>query len=425
MKYLLVNPFIYDFAAYDYWLKPLGLLYISAILKNRGHRVELIDCMDRNHHLLPSSKSDTHGRGHFSSEPIPKNEILKKYPRNYKRYGLGKTKFKNLIAGMDSPDYIVISSGMTYWYPALVDTVNILKEEFPSSEILAGGTYVTLNFKHAREQLPECILFKGNSLNNFFKHIGEQPVAFSNWPPPDFSFYKNEYVAFRTSRGCPGRCPYCGINKISGGFFCKDRDTIENEINYLKRKYRTDNFVFYDDSLLRNGQLLKFLETNKLKDLNFYTPNGLEISRLDRKTSDLLKKNNFKIPKLAVDVLYNDQNKKSVKTSKKEVKRAVKNMSEAGYEKKNISAYLILGEPGQTLEEVKKSAQFLHSQGIKTELSEYGVVPGSDDETRLPGKIVKEPLLHNNSIFPTFELKKWDDIFGLKNYVNNLNGKLQ
>ena len=32
-KILLVNPWIYDFAAYDLWVKPLGLLYIGATAK--------------------------------------------------------------------------------------------------------------------------------------------------------------------------------------------------------------------------------------------------------------------------------------------------------------------------------------------------------------------------------------------------------
>ena len=35
-KILLVNPPIYDFVAYDLWAKPLGLLYLSSILKQQN-----------------------------------------------------------------------------------------------------------------------------------------------------------------------------------------------------------------------------------------------------------------------------------------------------------------------------------------------------------------------------------------------------
>ena len=32
-KILLINPWIHDFAAYDFWLKPLGLLYLGGLLR--------------------------------------------------------------------------------------------------------------------------------------------------------------------------------------------------------------------------------------------------------------------------------------------------------------------------------------------------------------------------------------------------------
>jgi hypothetical protein len=30
---LLINPWIYDFAAYDFWIKPMGLMMLGAILR--------------------------------------------------------------------------------------------------------------------------------------------------------------------------------------------------------------------------------------------------------------------------------------------------------------------------------------------------------------------------------------------------------
>lgn len=43
---LLINPWIYDFAAYDFWSKPLGLLYMAGILRKNSIGVQLIDCMN-------------------------------------------------------------------------------------------------------------------------------------------------------------------------------------------------------------------------------------------------------------------------------------------------------------------------------------------------------------------------------------------
>jgi len=47
MKIVRINPWIYDFAAYDLWMKPLGLLYIAGFLEESGYDVSLINWMDR------------------------------------------------------------------------------------------------------------------------------------------------------------------------------------------------------------------------------------------------------------------------------------------------------------------------------------------------------------------------------------------
>jgi hypothetical protein len=46
---LLINPWIHDFAAYDFWAKPLGLLTIAGILRLHGYEITYIDCLDRFH----------------------------------------------------------------------------------------------------------------------------------------------------------------------------------------------------------------------------------------------------------------------------------------------------------------------------------------------------------------------------------------
>jgi hypothetical protein len=47
---LLVNPWIYDFTAYDFWVRPLGLLVMGAVLRQgMGCRLRLLDCLDRHH----------------------------------------------------------------------------------------------------------------------------------------------------------------------------------------------------------------------------------------------------------------------------------------------------------------------------------------------------------------------------------------
>ena len=70
MKILLVNPPIYDFAVYDFWMKPLGLLYLSNILKEKGHEVYLLDSVNRFDSYFKEYKSDSFGREKINYQKV-------------------------------------------------------------------------------------------------------------------------------------------------------------------------------------------------------------------------------------------------------------------------------------------------------------------------------------------------------------------
>ena len=53
---LLVNPWVHDFAAYDFWANPLGLLTLGGILREHGARISYLNCLDRFH---PKEKTGT------------------------------------------------------------------------------------------------------------------------------------------------------------------------------------------------------------------------------------------------------------------------------------------------------------------------------------------------------------------------------
>ena len=56
---LLINPWVTDFAAYNFWIKPLGLLHIASRLRENGFQVTFIDCLDFH------SKKKKYGDGNF------------------------------------------------------------------------------------------------------------------------------------------------------------------------------------------------------------------------------------------------------------------------------------------------------------------------------------------------------------------------
>ena len=137
---LLVNPWIHDFAAYDVWAKPYGLLSLAAMLRTHGIRVSYIDCLDRFHPKAPARRPHhRHGRGPYHKVAIPHPKGLENIPRTYSRYGIAPEWLREDLRALDPPDMIMVTSLMTYWYPGVFETISELKQVFPETPLLLGG----------------------------------------------------------------------------------------------------------------------------------------------------------------------------------------------------------------------------------------------------------------------------------------------
>lgn len=424
MKFLLINPFVCDFACYDYWMKPLGLLYLSSLLKRNGHKVELIDCMDRHHPALPEEQDTIYGRGDYYRENCKKPQILSKYPRQYSQYGLSGTRLYDTLQNTRKPDMVVLTSTMTYWYPGVKDVADMVKKIFRDVPLILGGVYATLCEEHAKNNIKADYIMTGNDFKGLFNLIGKNIDEFSQWPAPDYSHYKKvSYAVIRTSIGCPKSCSYCGIKRITEDYKTKSAEKIKEEVDFISNKYKVSDFVFYDDALLENKELIKYLE--KAQDLRFHSPNGIEVRKIDKYISGFIKRANFIDPCLSVDIVDEDRmSRAGNKLKKSDIEKAADNLLGAGYKKGEFSAYIIMGLPGQELREVKESIEYIHNLGFKIRIAEYAIVPESIDAEKFDREVIDEPLLHNNSIFPSFPLSSWDEIFKIKNYAINLNNGL-
>ena len=119
---ILINPWIYDFAAFDLWSKPLGLLYLAGTLRQSGFEIHLIDCLDIHHPKMEKSSGmagpvrRTYGTGKFWRERIPTPAPLKHVLRPYSRYGIPTGLFTKELLNVQNPAAILVTSMMTYWY---------------------------------------------------------------------------------------------------------------------------------------------------------------------------------------------------------------------------------------------------------------------------------------------------------------------
>ena len=160
---LLVNPWIYDFAAYDFGARPLGLLRIASFLR-REYDVSLIDC------LSGSSRSKREsGFSKFRKVRIETPAVLSSIKRPYFRYGISPEEFRDRLSRPMRPTSIYVTSGMTYWYPGVVQTIKILKEFFPKAPVILGGIYATLCHEHAARSSGADYVWRGDYIKNTLK----------------------------------------------------------------------------------------------------------------------------------------------------------------------------------------------------------------------------------------------------------------
>ncbi|MCM8799461.1 MAG: radical SAM protein [Candidatus Omnitrophica bacterium] len=439
MRALLVNPWIYDFACYDLFSKPIGFLKIAHLLKRLGFVIDYIDCLDRLHQAMKKFKVKTtpYGCGNYYSEVVEKPAIFKDIPRYYKRYGMPPDIFKTLLKKIKKPDIILVSSGMTYWYKGVFEVINILKNKFKDTPLILGGIYATLCFEHAQRFSGADFIFKENIIDEFLKLVSKilnkELYFYKDFKKlfPLYELYPElNYVSLRTSGGCPFRCSYCGWYRIEKDLYQLPYEEVFRQIVYFYKKLNIRNFAFYDDCLLYNSDnhikpLLKLILKNKIK-ANFHTPNGLNASFIDREIAYLLKRTNFVQVRLGLETSNSKlQEITGGKIDNFTIRKSISYLKEAGYSSEELGVYLLMGLPQQSFEDVKESIYFAHNLKVKVYLEEYSPVPGTVDYQKigLPKDI--DPLWHNNSIFPLYKgLENYLKFQRLKDLNHKLNWKL-
>lgn len=445
-KILLINPWIYDFAAYDFRVTPLGLLSIASVLRENGYNVYFIDCLDSNHPQMINKKGITKathkkdGCGHFYKEHIDKPAVLGEIPRRYSRYGISPELFEQKLQMIPKPEVILVTSMMTYWYLGVFQTIKLSKKHYPDVPVILGGIYTTLCPEHVLKYsgADYCICGEGEEL--VLKIVGEltqQNASFvpnlkelDSLPYPAFDLMPHhDFLCLLTSRGCPNRCTYCASYLLNSTFRQRDTAKVMDEILFWMDNYPVRNVAFYDDALLYKANerfvpLLKEIIKRNIK-CNFYTPNGLHIRGITEEVADLLFQAGFKTIRLSLETTDEErQIQIGEKTTNKEFEQAVKHLRHAGYESEDIGVYLMVGLPGQRVEEVRKSIKLVRDCGARPSLAEYSPIPGTrlwkDALQNSPFDLDKEPLFHNNSILPCRSNKlSWEHLYQLKREVKS------
>jgi len=417
-RFLLVNPWIHDFAAFDFWLKPLGLLRIAGALRNAGAEVYLLDLLDRNHPWLEKrTKTDEWGRGKFAAEEIEKPRILEYVPRKFRRYGLPYSTLVQRLSDLPDADAILITSGMTYWYTGVRETIEVLHKRYHGVPIILGGIYATLLPEHAGINSGADIVLKG-SLAEIKKRL-EKRVGLNLLEETPFSawnlYSKLDYAVMSISRGCPFRCTYCASHRLEPHYLSSKLADITAELKYLA-DLKIRRIAFYDDALLFHQDFNELMERVIGMGLEFHTPNGLHVNQITPERAELMKQAGFRSMYLSLETVDEELLRHTgAKLSADAFTNAVRILKDAGFSDE-LGAYVLFGLPGQSEDSVKRTLDLALSLDVKPHLAEFSPVPGTLDFTRSGLGDDTDPLLSNNTAWYNQE-KLRDSWRRLKDYL--------
>ncbi len=400
MKILLVNPPIYDFSAYDFWLKPYGLLRVGGALRRQAD-LRLFDFLDRLHPEAQKRPHDGWGRGKFMSQVIDKPHVLRDIPRHYRRYGLRNDAFREYLAEQGPFDVALIQTSMTYWYPGVAEVLKTLRAESPRTRTVLGGVYASICPDHARTVGADLVI-EGTRLEPLWDLLG---VTGDVRELPLWEQYPAlETGVMKLAEGCPFRCTYCSVPRLQPRFRPGSVDDALQGTKFLAR-LGARQIVFYDDALLFKPErlLLPFLEgvTKQGLDVYFHTPNAVNARFVTDPIAERMREARFRFLYLGFESDSRVWQKKTGgKVYPNELERAVNCLARTGFDLDRVTCYLIVGHPRAADQEVERSLRFAHALGLRTMLSEFSPIPGTPDGELCRGIVdLGEPLNHNKTAF--------------------------
>jgi len=327
MKIELIHPPHYE-SIEDRLDAPLGLLYIASILENAGHEVRVNDLAGTPRDKWNIQHADLYGMTTYvTTIPISKE-----------------------IAGR-------------------------CKEVNPHSKVIVGGAHPTAR-PYDMNKLFDIVV-KGEGELAFLDIIKDYPhnkkvyqraleKDLDLYPNPayhlvDLNSYKRTIdgepsITMLTSRGCPFRCSFCGLDETHKTVKFRSPEAVVEEIKEIKERYGITKFNFQDDTFTMNKKRLYTL-------LDLLTPLNIGFRCHGRAGLDI-KEDYVKLKKAGCDMLswgiesgsqkmLDLMNKRStVKQNENVIKLAKKNGITS-------RAFFILGFPGETRETVEETKSFI------------------------------------------------------------------
>ncbi len=426
MRVLLIQPPLEDFYTTPIRLYPLGLAYAAGVLEGEGVEAGILDC------LSPPRKRQIPVPDSFSY--LPPLDRVPHFFKGYYRFGLSDEEILRRIRE-SAPDLIGISSQFTAYYESVERLVRLIKREL-AAPVFIGGHHATVFATEIRRRTPEVdFVLEGPAeecLPGFLKSrgiksregktgagaTGPGAVKKLDWRTvrpahhllagADYRVGGKNAVSLTASRGCPYGCEFCGVHRMFGRRI-EYRD-VGDVIEEMRRNHELKDariFNFEDDNLsFDRAWFLEFLGAvagdPALRGVELTAMNGLCHNTLDPEVLGAMKKAGFRelnvslvtaSPKLRDDYRRPDESDRSDKFASL--------IAEARRLSFFVTAYVIIGLPGQTYAEAQATIDMLLALDVLVGPSVFYMAPGSPLQERLaiPASVRQDWNLYRSSAF--------------------------
>ncbi len=387
VKILLVNPrdegYYHRLGAF---FPPLGLSYISSVLKKAGHEVRIVDMNAVTYDYTKERFEDYDVVG-VSSDTV-------RFPLAKKIAKLAKERGSTVVMGGTHPTF---------------DVNNILRNSIADYVILGEGEMTFLELVESiknRERYPNIdglAYLKDGTVkirpHRFVKDLDTIPFPDRDGLPLDkylIKFDGKRATSMITSRGCPFDCEFCSASQFMGRLWRKRsvKSSIE-ELKILVRKYGYKSIIFFDDNFTLDPKRATEISEQILK-------NDLKISWWAFSRADELLGHEDMVEAMAKSgckmlfIGFESANDEALKEFKKKLKSDVAFDVVRLLKKYNIDVFasFILGALSDTRETIARTVKFAKRlSSIGASIVQFSILtpyPG----TRLFAKL--KPLLLTN-----------------------------
>lgn len=379
---------------------PLGLMYLSAVLKQQSKaEVFIID------YLVAASEL---------------YEDMAGAKRDLSDYRKGPDRFivetAQAAAQGRVPDVIAVSLNIATMYPIASQIVQCLSRLWPQASVVFGGNYATNNVSYllnhpdidfvcrgeADWAFPEFIdalaLGKEPQVKGFYSKCDmaqgkpadvncDYPQDLDKLPFPDWDLIdvakyqmgkakrKRDFltgegsgnISILTTRGCPHQCTFCASHTVHGRKVrYRSAENVLAEMREIYTRFGITLFVPEDDMFVADKKramaTLSGIKKLNIPNLEMQFPSALSVNALDEEIIDALCEAGMKIFYLAIESGSAYTQKYLIKKHVN-LERARRLVSYANSRNLYTRANFIIGFPGEKMQYIQETIDFIKGLG--------------------------------------------------------------